>query len=93
MANKLRCRLGKHKWKTRGRGDARAGGSSRTWGRRTRLGSNSTAAPGQYLQRARTPEVGRDAVLRGAVAGVPWATRKEQAAKRRTRRELQQGHA
>jgi hypothetical protein len=22
MANKLRCRLGKHKWKTRGRGDA-----------------------------------------------------------------------
>jgi hypothetical protein len=22
MANRLRCRLGKHKWKTRGRGDA-----------------------------------------------------------------------
>jgi hypothetical protein len=22
MANKLRCRLGKHKWKSRGRGDA-----------------------------------------------------------------------
>ena len=50
MANKLRCRLGKHKWRTTGRGDAltyvcQVCGKTRDKPPRSRMGASEAPVP------------------------------------------------